>query len=208
MWASLHYMFGRLVFKDRSWRLPTSFSWTCGHWVGCVPCVIPWPQPAATGQGSGSALPQGCSDEGLLFLEGDTVVLLSSVGSTFGELIWFFIFWKTTVGWKTAARLLFCAVRPQAFCETREFVSCCNFQDWKCVGQEDNLLTFVTGVSDHGSGQHLYHTVGAIFKMPAGMLSFWGFDIHSCSSVGHGVCYHEWNTRHTSWKSVTGHSGY
>ena len=33
-----------------------------------------------------SALPQGCSDEGLLFLEADTVVLLSSFGSKFGEL--------------------------------------------------------------------------------------------------------------------------
>ena len=45
-----------------------------------------------------SALPQGCSDEGLLFLEGDTVVLLSSFGSTFTELVCFFISWKTTVG--------------------------------------------------------------------------------------------------------------
>ena len=45
-----------------------------------------------------SALPQGCSDEGLLFLEGDTVVLLSSFGSRFGELVCFFISWKTTVG--------------------------------------------------------------------------------------------------------------
>ena len=31
-----------------------------------------------------SALPQGCSDEGLLFLEGDIVVLLSSFGPRFG----------------------------------------------------------------------------------------------------------------------------
>ena len=33
-----------------------------------------------------SALPQGCSDEGLLFLEGDTVVFLSSSDTKFGEL--------------------------------------------------------------------------------------------------------------------------
>ena len=31
-----------------------------------------------------NALPQGCSDEGLLFLEDDAVVLLSSFGHKFG----------------------------------------------------------------------------------------------------------------------------
>ena len=46
-----------------------------------------------------NALPQGFSDEGLLFLEDDAVVLLSSFGSKFGELLRFFISWKTTVGW-------------------------------------------------------------------------------------------------------------
>ena len=45
-----------------------------------------------------SALPQGCSDEGLLFSESD-IVLLFSFGSKFGKLICFFISWKTTVGW-------------------------------------------------------------------------------------------------------------
>ena len=44
--------------QDRSW----GWWWgqivflTCRHWVGCGPCVISWPQPAATGQGSGSHL--------------------------------------------------------------------------------------------------------------------------------------------------------
>ena len=33
-----------------------------------------------------SALPRGCSDEGLLFLQGDTVVLLSSFGSRWKPL--------------------------------------------------------------------------------------------------------------------------
>ena len=37
-----------------------------------------------------TALPQGCSDEGLLVLESDTVVLPSSFGSKSGELICFF----------------------------------------------------------------------------------------------------------------------
>ena len=46
-----------------------------------------------------SALPQGCSAEGLLLLEGDTVVLLSSFGSMFGDLVCCVISWKTTVGW-------------------------------------------------------------------------------------------------------------
>ena len=94
-----------------------------------------------------SALPQGFSDEGLLFLEGDTVVLLSSFGSKFGELVRFFISWKTTVGWyplQDYSSVLCDLVK--AFCKTREFVSCCSFQDLKCVRQEDNLLTFVTGV--------------------------------------------------------------
>ena len=43
--------------RDSSCRLvmvPASFDWTCGHWVGCGPCIISWPQPAATGWGSGS----------------------------------------------------------------------------------------------------------------------------------------------------------
>ena len=43
--------------QDSSCRLvmvPASFDWTCGHWVGCGPCIISWPQPAATGWGSGS----------------------------------------------------------------------------------------------------------------------------------------------------------
>ena len=33
--------------------VPASLSWTCGHWVGCGPCVVSWPQPAATGPESG-----------------------------------------------------------------------------------------------------------------------------------------------------------
>ena len=36
-----------------------------------------------------SDLPQGCSGEGLLFSEGDTVVLRSSFGSKLGELVRF-----------------------------------------------------------------------------------------------------------------------
>ena len=34
--------------------VPASLSWTCGHWVSCGPCVVSWPQPADTDQGSGS----------------------------------------------------------------------------------------------------------------------------------------------------------
>ena len=34
--------------------VPASFSWTCGRWVSCGPCVVSWPQPAATSRGSGS----------------------------------------------------------------------------------------------------------------------------------------------------------
>ena len=43
------------------------------------------------GRASQCAVP-GCSDEGHLFLEGDTVVLLSSFGSKFGELVRFLTF--------------------------------------------------------------------------------------------------------------------
>ena len=43
-----------------------SFPWTCGHWVGCGPCVVSWPQPAATGWGSGSH-PSQCVVPGLLW---------------------------------------------------------------------------------------------------------------------------------------------
>ena len=72
-----------------------------------------------------SALPQGCSDEGLLFSESD-IVLLFSFGSKFGKLICFFISWKTTVGWDPLQDYssVLCDLM-KAFCKTREFVSCC-----------------------------------------------------------------------------------
>ena len=69
-----------------------------------------------------SALPQGCSDERLPFLEGDTVVLLSSFGSKFGELVCL----KTTVGWDPLQDYssVLCDLM-KAFCKTKAFVSCC-----------------------------------------------------------------------------------
>ena len=107
-----------------------------------------------------SALPQGRSDEGLLFLEGDTAILLSSFGSKFGKLICFFISWKTAVGWDplqdysslapslASSSAFFTSWKTtvsryplqdnssavlrdimKAFCETKEFVSCCSYQD-------------------------------------------------------------------------------
>ena len=84
-----------------------------------------------------SALPQGCSAEGLLLLEGDTVVLLSSFGSMFGDLVCCVISWKTTVGWyprhdySPVLRDLM-----KVFCETGYFVSCSSFQDLNCVERE------------------------------------------------------------------------
>ena len=54
------------------------------------------------------ALPQGCSDEGLLFLEGDTVILLSSFGSKFGVLVRFFHFLEDYSELLLTAGLLIC----------------------------------------------------------------------------------------------------
>ena len=54
--------------QDHSCRLvmvPASFAWTFGHWVGCGPCIVSWPQPAATDQGSGSH-PSQCIAPGLM----------------------------------------------------------------------------------------------------------------------------------------------
>ena len=87
-----------------------------------------------TGGGSGiiplSALPLGFSNEDLLFLEDDTVVLLSSFGSKCGKLVHFFISWKTTVGWYPLQHYLSVLHDlVKAFCKMKEFVSCCSFQD-------------------------------------------------------------------------------
>ena len=54
------------------------------------------------------ALPQGCSDEGLLSLEGYAVVLLSSFGSKFGKLVRFFHFLEDHSEPVPTAGLLIC----------------------------------------------------------------------------------------------------
>ena len=80
-------------FQDRNCRLvvvPASFF--LNIWVSCGPCVVFWPQPAVTGQGSGSP-PSQCVAPGLLWWGSSflgwrhCIVLLSSFGSNFGGLV-------------------------------------------------------------------------------------------------------------------------
>ena len=89
--------------QDRSCRLvkmPASFSWTCGHWVGCGPCVVSWPQPAATAQGSGSH-PSECLAPGLLWWGSS---FLGRWHCCLAVFLWLHV-WRarpltqTTVGW-------------------------------------------------------------------------------------------------------------
>ena len=174
------------------------FFLTCRHWVGCGQCVISVMTTTCCHQLRKwkSTLSVRCPKAALMrvfFSWKMTFVLLSSFDSKCGELIHVFIFWKTAVGWYPlqAYSSVLCDLM-KTLCE---FVSCCGFQDWKRVGQEDNLVTFVARVSDHGGGLHKSlnrcHVVGAVFASGNVCwlyLSFWEPDIHSCSPAGHGVC--------------------
>ena len=108
-------------------------------WYGL--CLISWPQPATTVLGGESHLSQ-CIALGLLW-SGP-----SSPRRWLCCLAFFLLLsvWRARLlshfpedhsGWHLAAVL---PDLVQAFCEMSEFVSCCGFQDWQCVGQEDKLF--------------------------------------------------------------------